>query len=340
MTDYTADSLLENMTRPSARLVEQIKAIQGDVMILGAGGKIGPSLAVTARRAFDAAGMKNRVYAASLFDYPDAAQSMRKWGVEVIEGDLGDAAFLSSLPDAPNVIHMTGRKFGTTGDTGPTWYCNVTLPAKALERYASSRFVVFSTGNVYGNAAVGEGGSREEDELRPVGEYAVTCVGRERLASFYSRKNGTPVLLFRLNYAIDLRYGVLYDIAKAVWEEKPVNVSANVFNCIWQGDVCEYAVRSLALAQTPPMALNVTSPESYSIRATAETFGRLLQKTPVFAGTEQPVSLHANAQKMVNLLGAPTVGMDEMMRRVADWLMNGGAAIAAPTHFESTDGKF
>lgn len=332
--------LQQVMTEPSQALIQDVRCLKGDLMILGAGGKIGPTMAVKARRALDAAGSHGKVYAVSLFDYPDAAQTMRQAGVEVIEADLSDPQQLAALPEAENIIYMVGKKFGTTGNQSLTWHTNVILPYLAAQRYPHSRIVAFSSGNLYGMAPLSSGGFCEEDIPAPIGEYAQTCLGRERVFTYCSQQNGTPMVMFRLNYAIDLRYGVLFDIAKAVQEGRPVDVSQGVFNCIWQGDVCEYAIRSLLLAAVPPAVLNISSPESVSIRWAAKELGKRLGREPVFTGEEAQVSLFSNCQKMVQHFGYPSKGILEMMDLVVAWIQSGGDSLCAPTHFETTDGKF
>lgn len=336
----TTKELMEFMTRPSARLVEDLKRLKGDILILGAGGKVGPAMAVLAKRGVEAAGTGAKVYAASLFDRPDAPETMRSAGVEVIEADLSDPKQLAALPEAENIIYMVGKKFGTEGCEDLTWHINVILPYLAAERFPHANIVAFSTGNVYGMAPVVSGGFCEDDLPQPIGEYALTCLGRERVLEHCSAHNGTPMLFFRLNYAIDLRYGVLYDIAKAIVEGRPIDVSQGVFNCIWQGDVCEFAIRSLLHAAVPPQKLNVSSPEAISIRWAAKELGKRLGREPRFTGEEVQSALFSNCQKMVQLLGAPSVGVLEMMDMVARWVLNGGEAISAPTHFETTNGVY
>lgn len=336
----TTQELTEFMTVPSERLVADVKRLRGKLMIIGAGGKIGPALAVKAKRAFMQAGMNTPVYAVSLFDYPDAAETMRRSGVEVIEADIGDPARLAALPDAENIIYMIGKKFGTTGNESLTWYVNVVLPYLMAQRFPKANIVAFSTGNVYNSAAIYSGGSREEDIPRPVGEYSETCLGRERILEHCSLQNNTPMLFFRLSYAIDMRYGVLYDIAKAVLEERPIDVTQGVFNCIWQGDVCEYAIRSLLHTSVPPMILNVSSPEAFSIRWVAAEFGKRFKKEPKFIGHEAGTSNFSDCQRMLQLMNAPSVCVIDMIDMVADWIKHGGEALNAPTHFETTDGKY
>lgn len=336
----TTSELTEFMTRPSARLVEDLKRLKGDIMILGAGGKVGPAMAVLAKRGVEAAGTGAKVYAASLFDRPDAPDIMRSAGVEVIEADLSDPKQLAALPEAENIIFMVGKKFGTEGNESLTWHINVILPYLAAERFPRSRIVAFSTGNVYGMAPVVSGGFCEDDVPHPIGEYAETCLGRERILEHCSVQNQTPMLIFRLNYAIDLRYGVLYDIANAIVEGRPIDVSQGVFNCIWQGDVCEFAIRSLLRTAVPPEKLNVSSPEAISIRWAAKELGKRLGKEPTFTGEEVQSALFSNCQKMVRMMGAPSVGILELIDMVAQWVQQGGEVISAPTHFETTNGTY
>lgn len=336
----TAQEQLELITRPSPRLIEDVKRLEGNIMILGAGGKVGPSLAIMAQRACDAAGLQKRVLAISKFDYPDAPESMRRWGVEVLEADLFDPTQLAALPDVKNIIFMVGRKFGTTGSQELTWAVNVLLPAKICERFPGANIVSFSTGNIYGDRPTLCGGSVETDEPNPDGEYGQTCLGRERVFTHYAKVNGTRSLMFRLNYAIDLRYGVLYDIAKSVWDGTPVKLGRSVFNCVWQGDVCEYAIRSLLHVGTPPELLNVTGPETVSTRWAAERFGELLGRTPIYEGEERDCGVFSNSAKLMGLMGYPSVPLKQMMVWQAEWIRSGGATISAPTHFDTTDGKY
>ncbi len=335
-----ASNILELMTRPSQRLIEDMKILNDDIMIVGAGGKVGPSLAITAKRAFDAAGINKRVIAVSLFDYKDDSKLMKDAGVEVIEGDVSDPEILNNLPDISNIIYMIGRKFGTTDNQSLTWHINVLLPAKICERFPSSNIVSFSTGNVYGNTKINSGGSNESDNLNSEGEYAWTCLGRERVMEHYALKDNTSSLMFRLNYAIDVRYGVLFDIANNVYNGNPVSLGQPVFNCIWQGDVCEYALRSLLHTSIPPSILNVTGPETVSTRWAANEFGKIFNKEAIFEGEEGSYALISNASKMTELMGYPRVSLNTMIDMVAKWIGSDGEVIDAPTHFESTDGKY
>ncbi len=333
--------LLDLMTRPSDRLIEDIKKIDGDILILGCGGKIGPSLAITAKRAIDQAGIDKQVVGASLFDYDDAPEQMRRAGVRVIETDLFDPDQRKTLPEIKNIIYMVGRKFGTHDNPEMTWAINVLLPSKVCERFPETQFVVFSTGNVYRFEAVGSGGSCETDLPEPVGEYGQTSLGRERMFEYYAGLHQSKMLFFRLNYAIDLRYGVLFDIARDIVAGNPINTGIGYFNCIWQGDVCEYAIRSLLHTSNPPNILNVTGPEHINIRWAAEKMGALLGREPVFGEDVAPDrSLFSNTAKLNGLLGYPHMALMPMMKMVADWIRSGGNSIDAPTHFEAKDGKF
>jgi nucleoside-diphosphate-sugar epimerase len=235
---------------------------------------------------------------------------------------------------------MVGRKFGTEGNSALTWQINSLLPVKICERFPNASCVVFSTGNVYGLSPICYGGFSEESELSPIGEYAQSCLARERVFEFYSDKNKNPILIFRLNYAIDMRYGVLHDIASAVNEGRAIDLSQGVFNCLWQGDVCEYALRSLLHTDNPPVKLNITGPETISIRWVAQEFGQRLGKTPVFINTEGSSALFSKTTKMNSLMGYPLVSLGEMLDMTVEWLKFSGECIDAPTHFEATNGKY
>jgi dTDP-4-dehydrorhamnose reductase len=333
--------LLDLITRPSQRLVEDVKKINGDILILGCGGKIGPSLAITAQRAIDQAPLDKQVIGASLFDYKDAPEQLQRAGVQVIQADFFDLEQLKALPDVENIIYMVGRKFGTQGNPELTWAINVLLPAKICERFPKANFVVFSTGNVYRYEDVSSGGSLETDLPEPVGEYGQTSLGRERVFEYYAGLHQNKMLFFRLNYAIDLRYGVLYDIARDIMAGNPINTGTGYFNCIWQGDVCEYAIRSLLHTKNPPNILNVTGPEHISIRWAAEQMGELLNREPVFLENSAPQkALYSNTAKLNDLMGYPNLPLKSMMNLVVDWVRLGGKTIDAPTHFEAQDGKF
>ncbi|MEG0778401.1 MAG: NAD-dependent epimerase/dehydratase family protein [Oscillospiraceae bacterium] len=332
--------LYDFMTAPSPRLISSLEGFNEDLMIIGAGGKVGPSLCLKAKRAFEKIGCKKNIYAVSVAFDSESRLQLEAAGIIVIVGDIADSDFLAKLPQVKHIIYMVGRKFGTTGDSALTFFINAILPAKVCERFPNSSFVVFSTGNVYGLAPISTGGFSEDDQLSSIGEYAQSCLARERVFEYYSAKNNCPVLLFRLNYAIDMRYGVLHDIAKAVYEGRSIDLSQGVFNCIWQGDVCEYALMSLFHTQSPVAKLNVTGPESISIRWAAEEFGKRFNKTPILIGQESSSAIFSKTAKLNKLMGYPQVSLGEMLDMTAQWIENSGECIDAPTHFETLDGKY
>ncbi len=336
----TEEQLEEALSRPSAADVDAMRALRGDVMLLGVGGKMGPSLARLARRATDEAGVRRRILGVSRFTEPGLAERLRASGVETLACDLLDRAALAALPDCPNVIFMTGRKFGSTGQPWLTWAMNVLLPAMAAERFRASRFVVFSSGNVYPLTRLEHGGPDEDHPPEPVGEYAQSALGRERMFQYFSERCGTQVAILRLNYAIDLRYGVLHDIAEKVYRREPVDLSMGVANVIWQRDANSVALRALAHCASPPFLLNLTGPEMVSVRQTALRFGRIFGVEPVFSGAEAPTALLNNASRCHALFGYPVVSLDQMIEWVARWIQRGGRSLGKPTHFEQRDGKF
>jgi hypothetical protein len=293
-----------------------------------------------ARRASDAAGKRRRILGAARFSDPRAEQVLREHGVEPIRCDLLDPAQLAQLPDVPNLVFMTGQKFGTSGAASLTWAMNTYLPGKVCERFRASKIVAFSTGNVYGLSPVTLGGSVEDDPLGPVGEYALSALGRERIFEHFSRTLGIPMALLRLNYAVEMRYGVLVDLAKKVWADKPVPLAMGNANVIWQGDANAMTLAAFDHLASPPTVLNLAGPETISVRRVAEEFGRLLGKVAIFEGSEGPDALLSNGQKAHGLFGYPRVPVRQMMHWIADWVRRGGPDLGKPTHFESREGKF
>lgn len=335
------DDLEEWLSRPTSGAVEALGSLSGDVLVLGAGGKMGPTLARMARRALDAVGQKNRrVIAVSRFSSAAAAASLLRHGVETIACDLLDRAALARLPDAANVIFMAGQKFGTSDAPELTWVMNTLLPALVAERFAGSRIVVFSTGCVYPLLPADGPGANEDTPLTPPGEYANSCVGRERVFSHFAQYHGTPTLMFRLCYAIDLRYGVLCDVAQKVAAGLPVDVTMGAAHVIWQGDANARALQSLAHCSTPPLAVNVTGLERVSIRALALRFAELFGKPAQIIGTESDTAWIWDATRSYELFGPPEVSLEEMIHATAAWINRGGATLGKPTHFESHDGQF
>jgi len=334
---FESEALLDDfMSSPSPELVRDLGQVAGDIMILGVGGKMGPTLARMAKRAAPS----KRVVAVARFSSPGLREDLEEKGIETIACDLLDADAVEQLPRLENVIFMAGFKFGAQADPGQTWAMNVEVPAVVARKFKSSRIVAFSTGCVYPFATVGEGGSTEDVAPNPPGEYAITCLGRERMFQHYSKVHGTPGVLFRLNYAIDLRYGVLHDIARKVLDEKPIDVSMGHVNLIWQGDACSQALRCLAHCSTPPMPINVSGPEILSVRWLAHEFGKRLGKEPKIEGEEADRSWLTNTARATQLFGYPTVPVLAMVDWVADWISAGRRSLGKPTKFEVRSGSY
>jgi nucleoside-diphosphate-sugar epimerase len=302
---------------------------------------MGPSLSRMARRAADGAGGATcRVIAVSRWSSDAAQRTLNDAGVETIRCDLLDRSVVAALPDAPNVIFMAGQKFGTTGAPAMTWGMNTLVPAICAERYSESRIVAFSTGNVYPLTPVDSGGARETDALGPVGEYAASCLGRERMFELYAERRGTRSAIVRLNYAIDLRYGVLVDIATRVFRGEEVSLGMGHVNVIWQGDANRMAIECLPRASAPPFIVNVTGTTTLSVRALATWFGERFSKPPRFVGTEGREALLSNASHMAATFGEPEESLSRMQAWVADWIEAGGSLLGKPTKFEARDGRF
>ena len=332
--------LEERLSRPTEAVIEVLRQQPGDLLILGAGGKMGPSLARMARRSLDAAGSPHRVIAVSRFSNTALRSALEADGVQTIATDLLEPTAFDALPDAPNLVFMAGQKFGSRDHPATTWAMNAVLPALTARRFVNSRTVIFSTGNVYPFSAVTTRGPTEADAVGPVGEYAMSCLARERIFEDASRTRGTPVAIVRLNYAVDLRYGVLVDIAQRVRSGAPVPLAMGFANVIWQGDANARALACLGLAGSPATILNVTGPERVSVREAAEWFGRRLGRSPVFEGEEAPDALLSDASRSMALLGPLDVGVETLMDWVATWLERGGPVLEKPTNFETRDGRF
>lgn len=328
------------LSEPSPADVECVSRLHGDILIVGAAGKMGPSLARRAHRALGRAGSRSRVLAASRFSMAAVRERFEADGIQTVACDLLDPVQIAALPRAENVLFLAGRKFGTLDRTDVTWATNTLVPARVAEHFAQSRMVVFSTGNVYPLVPAGGPGSREDDPPSPVGEYAQSCLGRERVVEFVSRERQLRALVFRLNYAVDLRYGTLVDIARKVFAGEPLDLTMGFFNAIWQGDANGYALRSLELCSSPPALLNVTGPERISVRDTAEWFGSIFGRPPVLVNTEGPVALLSDSSRCRALLGEPAVSLSLLRQWVAHWVRAGGASLNKPTHFEVTDGRY
>jgi nucleoside-diphosphate-sugar epimerase len=341
LSELTTESELEErLSAPSDADIACCRRLGGDVLILGAAGKMGPSLARRIVRAMAAAGVHHRVIAASRFSSPATKGAIEDGGATALAVDLLDPASVEALPDCPNVLFLAGRKFGSTDNSSLTWATNTIIPANVARRFPASRIVGFSTGNVYPFVPVSSPGCTEDDSTAPRGEYAQSCLGRERVFEYYSRRHGTPALVFRLNYAVDLRYGVLVDIAQAVKHGRPVDVSVSHFNVIWQGDANSYALRALEGCASPPRVLNVTGPDTLAVRDVAEYFGRRFGVAPRYCGTPSGDALLSDAGECHRWLGTPAVSAGELIDGVARWIEIGGPTLGKPTHFESRAGRF
>lgn len=332
--------LEQELLKPSDALIADIEKIEGDIIILGVGGKMGPGMAKLARKAILKSGIKKRVIGISKFSEVGMRDELEAHGIETVAADLLNEDQLAGLPDAPNILYLAGTKFGTTGKEPFTWAMNSYLPGRVAERYRNSRIVAFSTGNVYPFVSVNSGGLSEESTPAPVGEYGQSCLGRERLFQYFSEKYNIPTLIYRLNYAIDLRYGVMLEIAKAVLADKPIDLTTGNVNVIWQGDANEIAIRSLLHCESPANILNVTGPETLSVKWLAEQFGFLLDKKPRFINESQPNALLSNASKAHKLFGYPRVTVLKMIEMTVAWLQAGGETINRPTHFQERKGQF
>ncbi|MBV8924790.1 MAG: NAD(P)-dependent oxidoreductase [Bradyrhizobium sp.] len=330
------DALDELLCRPSQALIDDLGNVDGDIMILGVGGKMGPTLAGLAK----AAAPGRKVVGVARFSERGIEEWLQARGIETIHCDLLDEAAIKSLPQAPNVIFMAGRKFGAEGNLPLTWAMNSHVPALAAQAFASSRIVTFSTGCVYPFVPVQSKGSDESTAPNPPGEYAQSCVGRERMFEYFSQRFKTPGRLFRLNYAIDMRYGVLHDIATRVLAGTPIDVSLGHFNCIWQGDAASQALRCLAHCETPTSPINVSGREILSVRDLAGEFGRLLGKPPVITGKEEPTAWLTDTSQAVKLFGPPIVDTPQLVRWTADWVSRAMPSLNKPTKYEVRDGRY
>jgi hypothetical protein len=337
----TESELEDLLSRPDEATASAIAALDGDLLILGASGKMGPSLARLARRAIDQAGVKKRVIAVARFTNDRLLSEFAAQGIEAIASDLLDRGSLDQLPDIENVIFMAARKFGTSGEEHLTWAMNTYLPGLVAERYRNSRIVTFSTGNVYPLRQLVDGGAVETTAVAPVGEYAQSALGRERMFEYGSTRWHTPVVILRLNYAVELRYGVLVDIGRSVFERRPIDLGMPRVNVIWQRDANSWCLRSFAHCQSPPLVLNITGPETLSVRELALEFGQHFGVEPTFVSSgEGHTALLSDARKARGLFGSPTVQPKEMIEWIANWIRDGGSMLNKPTHFQTRDGKF
>ncbi len=334
------EKLEEVLSEPSDELIEDLKTMEGDLLFLGVAGKMGMTMAGMAKKAMQAGGKGGQVFGASLFDSEKQKKLLEEQGISTFEGDLMDQTFLQSLPDADQVIFLAGQKFGTEGREPFTWAINSYLPGLIAERYKHSRIVALSTGCVYPLVPTTTNGSSEKDIPEPVGEYAQSCLGRERLFQYGSTKYKTPVTIIRLYYSVEMRYGVLVDIATKVLNGTPIDLSMGHANVIWQGDANNMILRSLKLCESPAKILNICGPEIFSVRSVAEKFGQLMGKPLQFTGTENNTALLGDGSHSYELLGKPSVSLNQIVKWTAEWMMEGGGLLGKPTHFEVRNGKY
>lgn len=336
----TLEELEAKLAEPSEDLVRDLASVDGDIMILGVGGKMGPSLARLAKNAIREGGLNKRVIGVSRFSDEAARRELEGAGVATISCNLLNEEELNQLPHADNIIYMAGNKFGTTGREHFTWGMNTYLPGRVAEKFKDSRIVVFSSGNIYPFMPIGSGGANESVSPEPLGEYAQSTLGRERIFEYHSHKNGTPMLFYRLNYAIDMRYGVLLEIAKAVNEQRVIDLTMGHANVIWQGDANKMALRCLTECSNPPTIMNITGPETMSIRWAAEEFAKRMGKEALFEGTESEIALLNNASKSHQRFGYPSVSLLQMIDWLVEWIQADGATWNKPTHFQERKGKY
>ena len=338
LPDTIADiaALDDLLCRPSQALIDDLRKVDGDVMILGVAGKMGPTLAGLAKAALP----DRRIIGVARFSEAGVKDWLRARGIETIHCDLLDEAAIEALPRTPNVVFMAGRKFGAVGDLSLTWAMNAHVPALVAQAFAESRIVAFSTGCVYPFVPVNGKGADEALPPNPPGEYAQSCVGRERMFEYFSRKFATPGRLFRLNYAIDMRYGVLHDIATKILQGKPIDVSLGHVNFIWQGDACAQALRCLAHCETPTSPINVSGREVLRVRDLAAKLGARLGREPIIVGAEESTAWLTDTSQAVKLFGPPIVNTAQLIAWTADWVARSMPSLGKPTKYEVRDGRY
>jgi nucleoside-diphosphate-sugar epimerase len=335
-TEIELETLL---SEPTEEVVAAFRELPGDIILLGVAGKMGPTLARMAQRASTLAGTPRRVIGVSRFS-AGGEEALQAAGVETIRCDLLDEEDVARLPQAPNILYLAGRKFGSTGDEPATWAMNAYIPGVVCRRFRNSRISALSSGNIYGLVPVAGGGSREEDSPQPLGEYAMSCLARERLFEFFSRALEIPMTLIRLNYACELRYGVLVDLAERIRQGQPVDLRMGYLNTIWQGDANAMILCALGQAVVPPLVLNLTGQELLSVRSVCERMSQIMNKPVRFEGNEMATALLSDSRRARALFGPPRVPASRLIEWVAGWVMKGGRSLGKPTHFESRDGRF
>ncbi len=328
------------LSLPTTETIKMFSEVEGDIMFLGIGGKIGPTLARMAKRACDKAGVKKRIIGVSLFESDQQREKIEDMGIETIHGDLLDIDFINSLPKTKNVFFLAGMKFGSEENISLTWAVNSYMPALIGDHFKGSNIVAFSTGCVYPLVPVESGGSLETDPPVPVGEYAQSCLGRERMFEYGSKQHQTKVCLIRLNYSVELRYGVLVDIAMKVKNREPIDLSMGYFNVIWQGDVNDVVLRSLEICDSPAKILNITGEDILSVYEVATEFGKLFGVTPEFVNEPAKTALLNNSEQAFQLFGRPKVSTTQIIKWIANWISEERETLGKPTHYEVRDGKY
>ena len=334
------DELEDLLSRPTETAINKLSQLPGDILILGVAGKMGPTLARMARRAAESDGSDRTIWGVSRFTDPSIREKLEAWGIRTIAGDLLGSQFVDNLPDVPNVISMVGFKFGAAQNPEQAWAVNAYVPALICNRFRQSRLVAFSTGNVYGTVDADGQGSREQDPPDPVGEYAMSCLGRERIYEFFSRQLQIPTTILRLNYAHELRYGVLVDLALKIQAQIPIELSMGYVNIIWQADANAMTLAALSDTEAPGHILNIAGPERLSVRDVCTQLGELLDESPQLRGQEAPDAFLSNSQLATSRYGPPHVDADQLFRWVADWIRRKMPVLNKPTKFEVRHGGF
>ncbi|MBN2326102.1 MAG: NAD(P)-dependent oxidoreductase [Candidatus Omnitrophica bacterium] len=334
------DELDYFLSTPTPGAKEAVSRLKGDLLLLGVGGKMGPTLARMAKRAAEEVNPSLRVIGASRFSQPALKDRLQSWGVETISCDLLARDALEKLPDAENMVFMAGWKFGSSGRESMLWAMNTYLPALVAERFQKSRIVAFSTGNVYPFTPNQSGGPAEADPTGPVGEYAQSCLGRERMFQYFSERFTTPCTLIRLNYAVEMRYGVLLDIGQKIFNGIPIPLAMGYVNVIWQGDANAQTLQCFDVCSSPPKIMNITGPDVLPVRWLAEEFGKRLGREPLFEGAEEPNALLSNASQALKLFGPPNASVEQIIDWIVHWIQIDGPTLNKPTRYEGRTGEF
>ncbi len=337
---FSEATLDDYITRPRQCALAASRNMRGDVLVLGAAGKMGLHLCRMLQRCFKRNRRGNRVIAVSRFSAPGSRAAFERYGIDAIACDLENEASLEALPDAGFVFFLAGVKFGTHEHPDVLHRLNVVMPGKVARRFNNAGVVALSTGCVYGFVPIASGGARESDPVEPTGAYARSCLGREMAFREAAAGAGARVTLIRLNYSVEMRYGILVDIALNVWKRRPIDLAMGYFNCIWQGDAVAHIIAAMDLADNPPAVLNVTGPETLSVRETAHAFGKRFGRAPVFNGVERETAWLSNAGLAISRFGAPLVTPEEMTPWIANWIESGGSMLGKPTRYEVRDGTY